>query len=269
MQQPQKVLTVVQFTDTHFFESPDGRLMGVDTARTFSQVAELAQKQSGTPDFYLLTGDLSQDETEGSYKRFGEAVKNFQAPAYFLPGNHDARPVMERAFARSGSPFSTEQNFSKANWHVVLLDTQVPGEVGGHLSKEQLERLDEQLSRHHDKHALVTLHHHPIPVGSSWLDQISVNNADEFLRIVDKHPNVRAVLWGHVHQEFETVRQGVKFLATPSTCVQFKPRTADFAADNLPAGYRWLRLNPDGSVDSGVARVDKVAAGLDLSSAGY
>jgi Icc protein len=268
MQGPNQVLTVVQFTDTHFFESTDGRLMGVDTASTFAQVAKLAGEQSGKPDFYLLTGDLSQDETEGSYTRFAQAVKHFEAPAYFLPGNHDARALMERAFARS-APFSNDSSFTKANWHVVLLDTQVPGEVGGRLSEEELTRLDDELSAHPDKHVLVTMHHHPLLVGASWLDEISVTNRAQFLDVIDRHPHVRAVLWGHVHQEFEAERKGVKYMATPSTCVQFKPKSEEFALDNVPPGYRWMRLNPDGSIDTGVSRVEQLAAGLDMASAGY
>src|SRR5580698_1669402 len=48
----------------------------------------------------------------------------------------------------------------------------------------------------------VCLHHHPVPMSSDWLDQIGLSNAAEFWSIVDAHRNVRAVLWGHVHQSF-------------------------------------------------------------------
>jgi len=52
-------LRVLQFTDTHIFGAADGNLLGVDTAATFSEIVTLAHKHRGTPDFYLLTGDLS------------------------------------------------------------------------------------------------------------------------------------------------------------------------------------------------------------------
>lgn len=265
--QKSKPLRVLQFTDTHFFETGDGRLMGVDTSTTFRQVINLAHEKHGTPDFYLLTGDLSQDETSGSYDRFAEAVKHLKAPAYYLPGNHDARPLMDKAFQTR--PFRAETNFVFGDWHIVLLDTQVEGEVHGNLSSSELQRLDKVLSQHGDKHTLVTLHHHPVSVGSEWIDQIKVKNGDQFLGIIEKHPQVRVVLCGHIHQEFETRRGSVVFLGTPSTCVQFKPQSQGFAVDAVPPGYRWFTLHPDGSIDTEVIRLQSVAAGLDTASAGY
>lgn len=264
-----KPLRVLQFTDTHFFGPEDGRLMGVDTCSTFRQVLKLAHEQHGKPDFYLLTGDLSQDETEQSYQRFARESTAFRAPAYYLPGNHDARPLMERAFGAHGSPFEHETSFVCGDWNVVLLDTQVPGEVHGHLPEAELNRLERQLSAHPDKHALVTLHHHPIEVGSSWIDEIKVDNGDEFLAIIDRHPQVRTVLCGHIHQEFQSTRKSVRYFGTPSTCVQFKPGTQGFTLDAVAPGYRWFQLNPDGTVETGVVRVEALAFGLDMASLGY
>lgn len=264
-----KPLRVLQFTDTHFYGTPDGRLMGVDTFETFRQVFMLAHEKHGAPDLYLLTGDLSQDESQLSYERFAEAAHGMQAPAYYLPGNHDARPLMQAAFDGHGVPFRSDTSFTAGDWHVILLDTQVEGEVGGHLSRHELKRLDGELSKHRDRHALVALHHHPLPVGSEWIDQIKVANTEDFLEVIDDHPQVRVVLCGHIHQEFETTRGAVRYLGTPSTCVQFKPKSPSFAVDVVPPGFRWMQLNPDGTVETGVVRVQAVARGLDLASRGY
>ena len=265
-----KPLQVVQFTDTHFFAAEDGRLMGVDTSATFQQVVRLAAKQHASPDFYLLTGDLSQDETEGSYIRFSRAIDGLKAaPAYYLPGNHDSRHHMVKAFSNTNTNFRHEKSFVMGNWQVVLLDTQVPGEVHGHLHEEELEHLEKSLAAHPDLHTLVTLHHHPVPVGSKWIDQISVDNGEELLEVIDNFSHVRGVLCGHIHQQFELQRKSVRFMGSPSTCVQFKPQSGDFALDAMPPGYRWLRLHADGTIESDVARVSAVAAGLDLASAGY
>ncbi len=262
-------LRVLQFTDTHFFGSAEGRLMGVDTSLTFRQVMVAAHEEQGSPDFYLLTGDLSQDETEGSYRRFAEAAQELNSPTYYLPGNHDVRPMMQTAFDLHGRPFRSDTSFVCGDWKVILLDTQVEGQVGGHLRASELARLDAELSAHPELHTLVTLHHHPLPVGSDWIDQIKVGNNTEFLAVIDKHKHVRAVLCGHIHQEFDQMRKGVRYLGTPSTCVQFKPRSQAFAVDALPPGYRWFNLNPDGKIETGVGRVESVAAGLDLASLGY
>jgi Icc protein len=262
-------LRVLQFTDTHFFGSTEGRLMGVDTSVTFRQVLELAHDQQGTPDFYLLTGDLSQDETLESYERFAEATSGLRAPAYFLPGNHDARPLMQQAFTSHGSPFKSDMSFVRGDWHIILLDSQVEGEVHGRISADELNRLESALSKHPNMHTLVSLHHHPVPVGSPWIDEIKVENSDELLAIIERHEQVKMVLCGHIHQEFEATLNSVRYFGTPSTCVQFKPRSQGFAIDAIPPGYRWIQLNPDGTVETAVARAEAVAAGLDMASLGY
>jgi Icc protein len=264
-----KPLQVVQFTDTHFFASPQDRLMGVDTAQSFEQVKNLAAQKHGDPDFYLLTGDLSQDETTESYQRFARAVSSFKSPAYYLPGNHDVPSPMQKAFTSTGAPFRADRSFVAGAWQVILLDTHVDGHVGGRLSDSELDHLQSSLSHGSPRHALVVLHHHPLPSGSRWLDGICLENRDQFLSIIDKHEHVRAVLFGHIHQEFAEIRNGVHYLATPSTCVQFKPRTEDFAVDITPPGYRLLELGTGGMVRSQVVRVDTIPPGLDVESAGY
>jgi 3',5'-cyclic-AMP phosphodiesterase len=68
------------------------------------------------------------------------------------------------------------------------------------------------------------------------------------LAVIDRHPSVRAVLGGHVHQAFEGRHGDVRVLATPSTCAQFTPRTERCVMDLRPPGYRWLELWPDGTL---------------------
>lgn len=262
-------LHVVQFTDTHFFSTPEGRLMGVDTSLTFSDMKSLAAKRVDTPDFYLLTGDLSQDESEDSYNRFAESIADLAAPAYFIPGNHDVRKRMQHAFAQTSGPLKYDTTVLYGPWQIVLLDSHVEGQVSGHLSEAELKRLDEALAGATNKHALVVLHHHPVPCGAAWLDGIGIDNSEEFLSVVDSHKQVRGVLFGHIHQEFDESRNGVRYLATPSTCVQFKPRCQSFTIDPVPPGFRSLKLMPDGQIVTEVYRGAAVAEGLDFTSAGY
>jgi Icc protein len=91
---------------------------------------------------------------------------------------------------------------------------------------------------------------------SRWLDQVGLENADEFFAVLDRHRNVRAVLWGHVHQVHDTERNGVKLFSTPSTCAQFLPLSNSFAIDHRPPGYRWLDLNADGTITTEVVWVE-------------
>jgi 3',5'-cyclic-AMP phosphodiesterase len=115
----------------------------------------------------------------------------------------------------------------------------------------------------------VWLHHQPLAIGSPWLDTMAVDNAAEFFRIIDRHRQVRAVVWGHVHQCFEQQRNNVALLATPSTCIQFMPHSEDFAIDPLPPGYRWFELYSDGSFTTGVERLADIPGTIDPGARGY
>ncbi|EQD78383.1 Ser/Thr protein phosphatase [mine drainage metagenome] len=77
---------------------------------------------------------------------------------------------------------------------------------------------------------------------------MALANPEALFAVIDKHPRVRGLLWGHVHQSFDALRNGVRLLATPSTCAQFRPRTEQFEVDPLPAAYRTLALRADGSI---------------------
>jgi Icc protein len=263
-------LKILQFSDTHLFEKPDGKLMGINTESTFRAVVDLAKDENQEVDFVLLTGDLSQDESVGSYKRVANIVRGVSAPAAYLPGNHDIFETMEEVFTEEGPPFRTERSFSLGNWRIILLNSVIRGKVGGHLEPQELALLDQELAAHSDKNAFVCLHHHPLPVGSTWIDTINVDNGDDLFSVIDRHPQVRIVLFGHIHQQFEAKRGDVAVYATPSTCVQFAPLSAGFAVDKeaMP-GYRWFKLHEDGKFETGVNRIPAQDLGLDLKQKGY
>ena len=70
---------------------------------------------------------------------------------------------------------------------------------------------------------MVCLHHPPVPMGSKWLDTVGLDNGDEFLASAGRSGRVRAAIFGHVHQDYDDVHDGIRLLATPSTCRQFLP----------------------------------------------
>jgi Icc protein len=155
------------------------------------------------------------------------------------------------------------------NWTFLFLDSTVPEHEGGHLCKDQLDLLENRLAETAGRHVLICLHHQPVPVGSTWMDGMAIDNAEDFFAIVDRHSQVRAVVWGHVHQTFDRMRNGVRLLATPSTCIQFTPHGDHFGVDPEPPGYRWMVLHPDGRIDTDVERLSALPEGLDVASAGY
>ena len=137
------------------------------------------------------------------------------------------------------------------------------------LSDSQLDFLQQALQNNPNKQALICVHHHVLPVGSAWLDQHILKNNDVFLDLIKPFSNVVAVLSGHVHQARDTKKNGVRFITTPSTCVQFKPNCDDFALDEAAPGYRYLRLKATGEIETVVERIDKDAFSIDVDATGY
>jgi Icc protein len=246
-------IRLIQFTDLHLYGEAAGALRGVVTWPALEATVAHALASSSPWDGLLLTGDLVQDDAAG-YERVRTLFGDSDVPVYCIPGNHDEIGAMQAALAEP--PFQVGGNALAGRWQLVMLDSCLPGTASGRVSAAELARLDATLTDHPDRYALVCLHHHPIGMGSRWLDRVGLENGDELLRVIDRHPQVRVLLWGHVHQAYDGRRGRVRMLATPSTCAQFKPGEDGFALDARPPAYRWLDLHADGRVETGVEWVE-------------
>jgi len=261
------VVRLVQVTDSHIFADPKGCLLGLNTRESFEAVCERVAKEEWRPDALLATGDLAQDSSPESYKYLADYFYQMDIPSFWIAGNHDNPKTMDMYL--SNGRVSSAKHLFIGHWQVILLDSSVVGKVYGELDKSQLDFLEKTLTRYQDKHALVVLHHQPVSIGSEWLDNIGLNNKDEFLEIIEKFKHVKGVLWGHVHQEFQKMINGVCWIASPSSCVQFKPGSEDFCADTKAPGYRYLNLMSDGRIESVVHRIDNIEFTVDYSIKGY
>jgi Icc protein len=250
-----EAVTILQITDTHLHAAADSRMRGVTTHATFVAVLEQARRDPRWPaDAILATGDIVQDESRGGYERFRATLEPLGVPVYSVPGNHDDPKLMSEILAGGSFRFGGELRLGA--WSIVLLDTFLAGEDAGGLGAARLQALRRALAANAGQHILIAMHHHPVQMGSAWLDGVGLRDSAEFWRIVDEHPDVRAVVCGHVHQAADREHRGVRFLSTPSTCAQFLPRTDFFALDDRPPGMRWLELKPDGTLDTDVTWVD-------------
>lgn len=239
-------LRLLQLTDSHLRAAPDGRIKNWITQQSFELALDAALDGQALPDVILATGDLSQDGSRASYRRLRDTLAPLGVPVYCIPGNHDDPEVMAEEL--SAPPFYCCGDHRLGDWRLVMLSTWDGDRGGGRLSELELQRLDRTLASSAEPHVLVVLHHHPVPIGS-WLDKVGLDNADEFLAVADRCERLRAILWGHVHQEHDSVRRGVRMLGTPSTCFQFVPRVFQSEIDPVAGpGWRWLELMPDGSI---------------------
>ncbi len=257
------VLRLIQFTDPHLYGNEAETLRGIATLPALKAALSDAQQSAAwPPDVVLVTGDLVQDDA-GGYAHFRRVFGSLGMPVLCIPGNHDDPAAMRRELR--SAPFSVDGFCDFGAWRIVLLDSFLPGSASGRLSEKTLALMDDALRTAEGRHCLVTLHHHPIAMSSRWLDRVGLENAEEFFERLDRHHNVRAVVWGHVHQAYDGLRRNVRMLATPSTCAQFVPYADEFAVDRRPPAYRTLELQPDGSLLTEVVWVEERAVGSSRS----
>jgi Icc protein len=184
-----------------------------------------------------------------------------------LPGNHDDFELMQQIL--NTDSISCRKQTLLGDWQIICLNSQIIGSAGGRLAEDELVLLKQCLNDHPNHHTLIAVHHHCLPTQSAWMDTMTIENHDAFLAIIEQHPQVKAITTGHIHQLMDANIGAVRVLGTPSTCFQFKPKSAKFGMDNTAPGYRTLQLYADGRIESEITRLSKPLSGLQNNTKGY
>ncbi|QLE86904.1 MULTISPECIES: 3',5'-cyclic-AMP phosphodiesterase [Shewanella] len=262
---------IVQVTDPHLFADPEAQLLGVNTAHSLDAVLNTIKAVDYPAHLMLATGDISQDYSAESYHNFVNAVEPLNVPCHYLPGNHDDPRIMH--LNMQGESVFGNKRIIAGNWQIIMLDSTVRGKPGGNMSAAEMSLIADAVNAESDKHTLLVMHHNPILVNCKWLDQHCMDNGDEFLAFVSQFPQVKGLLWGHVHQQLDEIHHGtygaIKLMATPSTCIQFKPKSSYFALDAQQPGYRLLELKDNGDILTNVYRVPGNKFSPDNEASGY
>ena len=256
--------TIVQISDTHLMDQDDLEFAAMNPEHSFQDVIQHMQQHLPEIDAIVHTGDLAQVPVAATYERYLRFMQTLNVPHFQIPGNHDDTAIF---------PFYRQQDrahmLSFGNWRIILLNSAVAGKVDGWVAEKQLQELDLLLSEQAQQHVVIACHHHPFAMKSAWIDQHKLKNSDDLLAVIAKHSNVKAVLYGHVHQDSRNDLNGVQFLSTPSTSVQFKPMSDAFALDESFPGYRVLHLKANGEFKSEVIRVKIDQPKINVEISGY
>ncbi|MFI8125478.1 3',5'-cyclic-AMP phosphodiesterase [Acinetobacter sp. ABJ-A23_2] len=261
----QKNHVIIQITDTHLLEYPQLEFVGMNPEESFHAIIQQILKQHPEADAIIHTGDLAQAPTPITYKRYINFMQTLGLPFFQTLGNHDNVDHFPLHNENHQEPVVV----GLGNWRVIMLNSAVKGKVDGHLSSEQLENLTNLLEEFADHPVLLACHHHPFAMKSKWIDHHKLQNSNVLLDTLSPFKNVKALVCGHVHQDSLNIWQGIEFFSTPSTSVQFKPFSNDFALDQNAPGYRYIRLNNDGSFETKVFRLENFKTRINTDISGY
>ncbi len=156
-------------------------------------------------------------------------VSVLERPVFFVPGNHDDGPLMYRILSDYG--VNTQRCLIADKWQFVFLNSEVYSVPHGWLERHELNYLRDRIEERPDLNTVVVVHHLPRHVNSRWLDTQTMHNQDEFNSFICNFPQVKLVLSGHVHQEYDQIFNNIRYIASPSTSIQFEPYSHDFALD--------------------------------------
>ena len=267
-------IRLIQITDLHLLTSDPQSLRGVPTWETFRAVWDRVMREEF--ELAIFTGDLAHDELPATYDALEQSLNQDIHRCLFIPGNHDLPPQVRSLTANVGNSVSAASDaavpavisstsllqsptnstaafrLKLGGWNLVGVDSNIPGEVSGRVGNAQLEWLIEVLQD--PSPTLVFMHHPPLDIGVGWLDEIGLRNQSEFRELISKHPHVRGIFCGHIHQEFEGRIGETRVLTTPATSMQFSGQAADTRIDLVPPGFRWIELDED-DFKTGVIRL--------------
>ncbi len=260
-------LSVLHLTDPHILPEPRQTLLGIDTTYYLEAVIEAAANSGQQFDLCLITGDLAQQPQPKSYERLLTCLQALNIPCMCLPGNHDDFSIMQ--YVLSDEKVSCQKEMLLGNWHIIGLNSQLVGSAAGYLPSDELAFLENILKNESNRNILIAVHHHCVPTGSLWMDTMIIKNAPDLLELTRRYHNVKAIINGHIHQQMDVLQNGIRILTTPSTCFQFKPGSEAFALDELTSGYRWLKLYPNGAIDTEVVYIAEPLKCLEAGNKGY
>ena len=231
-----------------------------ESAPRFRATVEAVAALRPRPDAVLLSGDVADHAGEDEYRGALELLAALDLPLFALPGNHDARAPLRRHFDLPGSGDEAVQYAAEAGpLRLVVLDSTLPGEDGGALGDKGLQWLERELEAAPQTPTVLAMHHPPLVTGLSEMDAIGLADEDRraLARIVERHPQVRRVLGGHLHCAITGELAGRPVVVAPSIYDEVRP---DFSSGSwtylaTPPGFA-LHAALDGELTSHVVRVE-------------
>lgn len=226
-------MIIAQISDTHIV--PKGQewksLPKTQVAGRLRLVVDNLNRLNPKPDVVLLTGDAIDDAGREGYDHLKEILESLTTPLYIIPGNHDNREDMRKAFSHENyMPHQGYIQYAIDDYPVrlVALDTLIPHEGHGILCEERIGWLTRTLQENTEKPTLLFMHHPLIKTGQKLLDRVRCHTSDDFEAIVESFPNIIGILSGHYHKSCATIFGGTLCFVAPSVApVHYFERASD------------------------------------------
>src|SRR3954470_24251816 len=167
------------------------------------------------PDAVIVTGDIADHGAEAEYERVRGLVK-LTSPVLWCLGNHDDRVPYRKALlgeVANGKP--VDRAYEISGILILMVDSSIPGQDDGLLADDTLAWLEATLAGRPELPALICFHHPPVTLGLPFVDRIRQFGAERLAAVVERHPQVVALLCGHAHTAAATTFAGRPLIVAP------------------------------------------------------
>ncbi len=214
---------LAQISDPHLGEPPIG---GAKPKKCLREVVAAIEALPHPVDAILVTGDLAEHADPKEYALAAELIGALGVPFHVLPGNKDDRATMRRVFGLPGEADAPlDYAVELGPLRLVVVDSTIPGEDRGDFEPAQLEWLDAELASAPEQPTIVAMHQPPLVTGMADWDGVIMAAADRaaLAAVIERHPQVRAIVGGHLHRIAAGALAGRPVVVAPSTFAQARP----------------------------------------------
>jgi 3',5'-cyclic AMP phosphodiesterase CpdA len=194
---------LAQVTDTHISvgDHGPGRAYWAENERRLRTAIRALNAETAHPTLVIATGDLVECGSESAYEVLMDILQDLQLPFWPIPGNHDSNARLRTYFPDmpwTDGHSSWAQLVPGTNVTVIGFDSTLRGSSGGHVDRERLDWLADQIEAASGP-TIVAMHHPPFLTGIDWMDGLGFNGLEELQQLFIEHSPTR-VIAGHIHR---------------------------------------------------------------------
>ena len=211
------------------FAQIDGALISTNDANSVKRLESTVNKinQQKNIEFVIFTGNNISKPSKDNLEKFIEIANNLKCPYYVTIGNKDINKqkkwgkseytyLLQKKIKTHKKITTTNYIFSKNGVIFIVADgaKEFITTPSGYYKPETLTWLDSQLKKYKNKNVIILQHFPIIPPAKK--ETHYTHKADEYLELISKHDNVKAIISGHFGVNSEQEYQDIWHITTKS-----------------------------------------------------
>ncbi|TFG58030.1 MAG: hypothetical protein E4H36_15725 [Spirochaetales bacterium] len=238
---PEEITLIAQVSDLHLDDKKSAE-MGIDTRANFLKVLENIKERTVAE--IVFTGDLAEKTAVGW---FFETLEKSGLRYSCVPGNHDDITNFPAIGAGSGEDEYYYARGIEAHT-LIFLDT---GRAS--VSSSQLAWMKKQIDET-DKDPVLFMHHPVIDCGNTYMDAAyPLKNRDAVYQVLRETGRDITIFCGHYHFIDYRRADNIRQYTAPSVYYQIKKIGGKLETEDLPIGYRLIKI--DGGISAEIINV--------------